>query len=42
MVAGEKTTKDKRKATDKAKANRKRTRYNSADNSLNSRQAYSG
>ena len=42
MVAVEQNAKaKKRKATDEAKANRKRARYNSADNSLSSRQAYS-
>ena len=42
MATVEQTTKDrKRKATSEAKANRKRARYNSADNSLKSRQAYS-
>ena len=42
MAAVKKTTKDrKRKATAEAKASRKKAKYNSADNSLSSRQAYS-
>ena len=42
MAAVKKTTNDrKRKATAEAKASRKKARYNSADNSLFSRKAYS-
>ena len=42
MAVVKKTTEDrKRKATSEAKATRKKAGYNSADNSLSSRQAYS-